>query len=128
MRNITTLAAVGLLACLGAGCTSTQITNLTPSRQPRNPNNLYVFEADWHSNQQSLRKDSIQPYVMIGTTAFPMQRVPMIKNRWETLVPIPPEESIVNYHFKFDYDYNSVPVRRSNSKQSQAFQLRVEDN
>lgn len=114
------------LALLAAGCTSTQITNLTPSRQARNPDNLYVFEVDWHSNQQSIRKESIQPYVVIGEKAFPMQRTPMIKNRWETLVPLPAGESLVNYHYKFDYDYNSIPVRRSDSKRSQPFQLRVD--
>ncbi len=126
MRHFTQPILLGAVACLAAGCTSTQITNLTASRQPRNPNHLYSFEADWHSNQQSIRKDSIRGFVVIGTTAHPMQPVPLVPHRWETLVPIPAEQSAVNYHFKFDFDYNSVPVVRSDSKRTKSFQLQVE--
>jgi len=128
MRILPTLAGFGLLAFLVTGCTSTNISNLTPSRQPRNASNLYTFEAAWHSNQQSLRKETIQPYVVIGDKAYPMQRTAMATNRWETLVPVPLSESIVNYHYKFDFDYNSIPIRRSDSKLSQEFQLRIEGN
>lgn len=116
---------VALASLLLAGCTSTTITNLTPSRLPRNANGLYPFQAAWKSNQQSVRPESIKPYVMIGLDSYPMQPTPLVKNRWETLVPIPADKTVVNYRFKFDYDYNSIPVPRPNSKLSTPYQLQV---
>ena len=113
-----------LLPCLLAGCTTT-ITNLTPSRQVRNTTGLYPFEVAWESSQQSLRKESLKPYVVIGLESYPMQATPMIKNRWETLVPVLADKEIVNYHFKFDYEYNAIPVPRQNSKLSRPYQLQI---
>ena len=113
-----------LLPCLLAGCTTT-ISNLTPTRQARNTTGLYPFEVAWQSSQQSLRKESIKPYVMIGMESYPMQPTPIIKNRWETLVPIPAGKDIVNYRFKFDYEYNAIPVPRQNSKMSPSYQLQI---
>jgi hypothetical protein len=116
---------VALVALLLAGCTSTTITNLTPSRLPRNANGLYPFQAAWKSNQQSLRQESIKPYVVIGLDSYPMQPTPLVKNRWETLVPVPADKTVVNYRFKFDYEYNSIPIPRPNSKLSTPYQLQV---
>ena len=114
------------IATLLAGCTSTSITNLTPSRYPRNPNGLYPFHVELKSNQQSLRRESIKPFVVIGMDAYPMQPTAMMKHRWETLVPVAADKPVVNYKFKFDYDYNSIPIRRPNSKMSQPFQLHIQ--
>ena len=36
-----------------------------------------------------------------------MRPVPMVQNRWEGFVPVPPNENGVNYRFKFDYLYNN---------------------
>jgi hypothetical protein len=116
---------VALVALLLAGCTSTTITNLTPSRVPRNANGLYPFQAAWKSNQQSLRQESIKPYVVIGLDSYPMQPTPLVKKRWETLVPVPADKTVVNYRFKFDYEYNSIPIPRPNSKLSTPYQLQV---
>lgn len=114
------------LSTLFAGCTSTTITNLTPSRYPKNPNGLYPFHVEWRSNQQSLRKESLKPYVVIGMESYPMQPTPLLKNRWETLIPVPSDKPVVNYRFKFDYEYKSIPVRRPNSKLSQPYQLQIQ--
>src|SRR5437870_2758824 len=91
-----------LLPWLVAGCTSIKITNLTPRQLSRRANGLYPFEVVWHSNQQSLREDSIRAAVVIGDEFYPMQPVPVVKNRWETLVPVPADETLVHYHYKFD--------------------------
>ena len=57
-----------LLLTLISGCaTSTSVTNLTPTKAKRTPNNLYLIEYEWRSNQQSMRADSITPYVVVGT-------------------------------------------------------------
>ena len=66
-----------------AGCSTTSFTRLTPSAQPRNANNLYPVEVIFTSQQQSLRWDSIQPYVLVNGQPLPLRPVPVVKNRWE---------------------------------------------
>ena len=117
------LPLLGLLLAVG-GCTTT-ITNLTPSQQPRNATGLYPFAVAWESSQQSLRKDTLKACVMVGLDTYPMQPAPMVKNRWETLVAVPADKDIVHYRFKFDYDYLSIPARKSNSRLSTPYQLKI---
>src|SRR6185436_16361482 len=62
-----------LLPLLLVGCGTTAITNLTPSRLPRKDNGQYAFGVEWASRQQSLIKDSIKPYVIIGLDQYPME-------------------------------------------------------
>ena len=38
---------------------------------------------------------------------YPMRQVPIMENRWEGFVPVPPGENSVSYRFKFDYLYNN---------------------
>ena len=117
------LLTVSLTGCVSL--TNVSITNLTPSHVTRSDNGLYPFEAVWHSNQQSVRKDSIRAYVVIDMNFYPMQPTPIVKNRWETLVPIPAEMKHLSYHYKFDYEYNSIPTPQSNSKLSPSYQLEI---
>jgi len=65
----------------------------------------------------------MKAYVVIGLDRYPMQRVAMLTNRWETLVPIPADKDVVTYQFKFDYDYRGIPARQSDSKTSKYYQL-----
>jgi hypothetical protein len=113
-----------MLPWLIAGC-STTLTNLTPSQYPRNASGVYHFEAAWQSNEQNLVTDSIKPYVVIGLEAYPMLPVGVVRNRWETLVPIPADKEFVNYRYKFDYEYRTIPVHRANSKLSPSYQLQI---
>ena len=78
-----------------AGCTTASFTRLTPNAQPRNANNLYPVEVVFDSHQQSLRWDSIQPYVLVNGQPLPLRSVPVVKNRWEGLVPVPPSATAV---------------------------------
>ena len=114
-----------ILPVLMAGCTAPSIVNLTPGRLPRKDNGLYSFEALWESRQQSLVKESMKAYVVVGFDQYEMQRVPMLTNRWETLVPISADKNVVNYHFKFDYEYRAIPQHRSDSKTSKPYQLLI---
>jgi hypothetical protein len=115
---------LGLIPMLLAGC-STTITNLTPSQLNRNTTGLYPFEVAWDSNEQCVVKDSIKPYVYVEWQSFPMQPTPRLRNRWEALVPVPANAEYVNYHFKFDYQYRTIPEVRSNSINSQPYQLHI---
>jgi hypothetical protein len=114
-----------LLPLLLVGCGTTAIVNLTPSRLPRKDNGQYPFGVEWASRQQSLIKDSIQAYVVIGLDQYPMQRTPLLTNRWETLVPIAADKDSVIYRYKFDYEYQSFAARQRDSKLSKVYQLFV---
>jgi hypothetical protein len=108
---------------LFAGCGTTAITNLTPGRLPRKDNGQYAFGVEWASRQQSLIKDSIKAYVVIGLDQYPMQRTPLLTNRWETLVPIAGDKDSVIYRYKFDFEYQGFSARQSDSKLSKIYQL-----
>jgi hypothetical protein len=111
-----------------AGCTTATFTRLTPGEQPRNANNLYPVEVAFDSTQQSLREDSIQPSVLVNGQVLPMRPVPLVKDRWEGLVPVPPGVSTVNYRFKFDYRYNHFGTApQPNSVSSKIYTLKVID-
>lgn len=125
--SLTKVWSLLCLAVLLAGCKSIQLTNLTPRRLPRNADGLYPFEAVWRSRQQALREDSTQAAVVLGEQVYPMQPVPLVKHRWETLVPVPASKRFVYYHYKFDFEYYGFPVARSNSHRSQTYQLEIVD-
>ena len=122
MKNLFLLL---LTPFLFVGCST--ITNLTPSQQPRNATGLYPVEAKWDSRQQSIRPQSIKPSVMVGLQSYPMQKTPLMKNRWETLVPVPADKNSIIYQFKFDYEYNSIPQPLPDSKLSREYKLDIVD-
>lgn len=109
-----------------AGCAS--FTNLTPQRQARNANNLYPVEVAFTSRQQSLRWDSIQPFVNVGTELYPMRPTLMMSNRWEGLVPIPPGKNSVTYRYKFEFKYNVLGSQpKDDSLISPKYTLQITD-
>jgi hypothetical protein len=111
-----------------AGCATGAFTRLTPNVQPRNADNLYPVETAFDSQQQSLRWDSIKAYVVVNGQPSPMRKVPLVKNRWEGLVPLPPGANSVSYRFKFDYLYNNFgTVPQPNSVTSKVYTLKVVD-
>jgi len=89
------------------GCAST-FTNLTPLEQPRNANNQYPVEVAFNSQQQSLRWDSIHPYVLANGQLYDMRPTPLMTNRWEGFVPALPGAGEVTYRYKFQYLYDQV--------------------
>ena len=126
VNRLTVAGVVVLLLLLaGAGCMTRRITNMTPRQTTRTPDGLCLFEARWDSNQRAIREDSFTPYVVVGTEFHPMQRTLLTSNRWEAWVPLPADRQFVNYHFKFDYQYNSIPRPRPDSRISPTYQLEV---
>jgi hypothetical protein len=110
-----------------AGCSAT-FTRLTPLQQPRNPDNLYHVEVAFHSSQQSMRWDSLKPYVMVNGQLYDMHAVPMVQNRWEGYIRVPPETNAINFRFKFDYLYNNFGTPpQPDSASSPNYTLRVKD-
>ena len=124
MKNMMFCALLALIC----GCvTSTTVDNLTPTRAKRTPNNLYLIEYEWRSNQQSMRADSITPYVVTGTSVYPMRRIPRMKNRWEAYVPVPKSQDSLTYHIKVDYEYNDFGKRGKGSIKTQEYKLNIEE-
>lgn len=110
---------------LATGCLSTRITNLTPRQVTLPADGLVRFEARWDSNQRAIREDSFRPYVVVGGEKHPLQRTLLTSNRWEVLVPVPPDRRFVNYHFKFDYEIQGFGKRRPDSRLSAGYQLEI---
>ena len=125
LRILQQVAAMALLI-LFCGCTST-ITNLTPSQHPRNANNLYPFEVTFDTKEKTVRKNTIKPYVMIGTQLYPMEPAPVLKNRWEAQVPVPANTNYVYYRYKFLYGYDRIGAPGESSRLSPTYQLEIVD-
>ena len=118
--------ALLLLPALLAGC-ATSITNLTPSRLPRDPSGYYRVEAQWQSRRQVIRPDSFKPLVVLGFETYPMRPVPVVKDRWEGYLPVPADKATVLYHYKFDFLDNGFGRPRANSLMSPDYQLKIVD-
>lgn len=115
-----------LVPLLLAGCAT--FTNLTPQQQARNANNFYPVEVAFNTRQQSLRWDSIQPFVNVGTEFYPMRPTSLMSNRWEGLVPVPAGKNLVHYRYKFDFKYNAVgKPPQGDSTLSREYTLRILD-
>ena len=118
------LLSVSLLVL--AGC-ATQLTNLTPQQQIRDTNNTYRVEVAFNTRQQTLRWQSIQPKIVVGTESYDMRPTPFMTNRWEGLLPVPPGTNIVHYHYKFDFKYNQMGNPGNDNAVSQEYTLRILD-
>jgi hypothetical protein len=118
------LLALLLLPLLFTGCNAT-LTNLTPQQQTRSTNNLYTVEVAMASKQQALRWNSIKPLVVVGSETYEMRQTPLMSNRWEAVIPVAPEKERVTYHYKFDFDYNSLGQPRPDSAISPTYTLRI---
>ena len=112
------------LSLLLAGC-ATQLTNLTPQQQVRTTNNLYAVEVAFDSRQQTIRWQSIQPKIVVGAQFYDMHPTPLMTNRWEGFIPVPPGTSSVNYRYKFDYRYNRMGKPGNETAVSKEYTLRI---
>ena len=125
MRSLILMFFWVLIAGLLSGCSS--ITNLTPSSLPRNSQGLYPVEAAWSTSRQAIKPSTIRPSVIVDSEAYVMEPVPVVKNRWQVLVPVQPDADMLNYRFKFDYRVKSMPQAYPESKLSKPFQLQIVD-
>lgn len=125
MRSFAWIALIFGLAL--SGCTTSSVTSLTTSRQPRNASGVYPIEFVWDSNQQTLIESSIKPYVIINHDSYPMRPALDIKNRWETVVPIPADKNYITYKFKVDYLYRSFGKPQKDSRLTASYRLDIVD-
>jgi hypothetical protein len=122
------LTPVLLLGLLLSGCASSTITRLTPRQTSRSADGLYPIEAVLYSDQQSLRWDTIEASVLVGSQTYPMHMTPLMTNRWETLIPIPAGTDTIEYRIQLDYFYNAwgVPPQET-TMTSRTYKLKILD-
>ena len=113
-----------LLALLLAGCAS-QLTNLTPQHQRRNPDNQYLVEVSFNTRQETVRWQSMRPQIVVGSEFYPMRATPLMTNRWEGLLPVPRGVSQVKYHYKFDFEYNKLGKPGNDTALSHEYLLHI---
>ena len=114
------------LSLLMAGC-ATQLTNLTPLQQPRDTNNLYRVEVAFNSRQQTIRWQSIQPKIIVGRESYEMRPTPYMTNRWEGLIPVPKDTSLIHYRYRLDFRYNRMGPPGNDNAISREYTLRIID-
>lgn len=125
LKKITLFLPVVLLL---AGCTAGKFTRLTANQQFRNPSGVYTVEFEFNSARQSLRWDSIRPFIVADGHVYPMRQVPMVKSRWEGEIPVPAGVNMVKYRFKIDYLSNTLGARpQPASEASQNYTLEIVD-
>ena len=127
MTRQTSILIILLTVLLLGGCARATLTNLTVNSQPRDANGLYRVEIIWEDTANSVRHETVQPVVLVGTNAFPMQRTALVSNRWETLLPVADDAQGVTYRIRVDWKFNAIPVPEANSKMSKSFQLQIKD-
>ncbi len=113
-------------AFLAAGCSS-RVSNLTPTTAPRESSGLHHFETEWTSNQRTrnLRQADIRAFVVVDQRLYPMQRIPLMTNRWEADVPLPEGKNPVFYHFKWEYSTAGFGRDHPNSIRSPEYRLEL---
>ena len=86
---------------------------------------MYRIEYQWDTTEQTIRSDSIHPFVLIGFDSYEMQSTLKMTNRWEALVPVPPDKNVITYRFKVDYEINEFGKIGKASKTSPEYKLYI---
>jgi hypothetical protein len=105
------------------GCSS--ITNLTPSTTPRAATGYYRVEAMWRTDRKVVRPNSFKPLVVVDFQTYPMQPVPLVKDRWEAYIPVAPDQDFVRFHYKFDFMDDAFGKPKADSLNSASYQFSV---
>ena len=126
MRKCLYLLPLATLVLL-TGCTGT-LTNLSANYQIRRADGLYPVAVMFDTRQQSLRWETLKPSVVSGREVYPMRPMPLMSNRWETLLPVPAGVNEIKYRYKIDWQYNAIPDPRTDSMLSKPQTLRILDH
>jgi hypothetical protein len=116
-----------IVPLLFAGCANV-MTNLTPQQQTRTKDNAYQVSVALSSQQHTLLWNSIRPQVLVGTYAYEMRPTPLMTNRWEGLVPVPPGVNTIHYRYKLDYETARFGKPKASTMTSREYTLRINEN
>ena len=56
-----------------------------------------------------------------------MRPTPLMTNRWEGLIPVPPGTSLIHYRYKFDFQYNKMGKPGNDTRPFPEYTLRILD-
>lgn len=118
------LLLLPLLLVLLPGC-AVKLTNLTPSVLPRSAAGYYPFEVAVTSQEKAVKWDTLEAFVRIGEDSYPMQRTPLLTNRWEALVPLPAETQAIEYRYEFRFQKAAMGGPAPASAESPSYKLRL---
>jgi len=119
--------ALALVVVVG-GCATMSvntITNLTPSRLPRNDDGQYWLSVKFDSRQRTMLRDTLRALVIVGEDVYELAQVPLTNDRWETLVPVPADQTVVEYFFRFEFDYKAMSAPRFTVIDSKSYRLTI---
>ena len=54
-----------------------------------------------------------------------MRPTPLMTNRWEGLIPVPPGTSEIRYRYKLDFDYNRMGKPGADTALSREYTLHI---
>jgi hypothetical protein len=114
-----------------AGCATrplnNTLTNLAASQQDRNRDNAYQVSVALSSQQHTLLWKSIRSQAIVGNRAYELRPTPLMTNRWEGVIAVPPGVNTVKYRYKLDYDTASFGKPKASSLLSREYTLRILD-
>jgi hypothetical protein len=114
-----------LLAALGLGCAGSRNTNLTPRSPAPSTDATYLFETTFRTHRRGVQPEHVKAWVVVGLNLYPMQAVPNTENRFEALLPLPTDRSVLRYRYKFEFTYPGVLDNKINSTMSPEYELQL---
>jgi len=84
-------------------------------------------EVAMSTRQGTIRWDSIEASIMVGTNRYPMRSTPLMTNRWEGLVPVPAYTNQALYRYRLDFLYNDFGGAKRDSALSDQYRLLILD-
>ena len=80
-----------------------------------------------NTRRGTLRWDSIEGKILVGTNSYPMRSTIMMSNRWEGFVPVSADTNEVFYRYKLEFLYNDFGGPKPDSILSEQYRLLVLD-
>jgi len=98
---------------------------LTPRSATPSPDANYMFETTFRTHRRGVQPENVKAWVVVGLNLYPMQPVPNTENRFEALLPLPTDRSVLRYRYKFQFTYPGVLDNKINSTMSPEYELQM---
>ena len=104
-------AALGALAALAlAGCATSTVTNMTPSKLVANPSQTYTITARVKPSASNVIPGSQTVRIVIDNKAYKMTQTPNIENVYEFDYKAPAGLAEIRYYFLVDYSVSNSGI------------------
>lgn len=113
-----------VLAALLSGC-ATSIQNLTSTRIPENPSNIYTISMTVENRDGAVVRDSFRPKIVIDGESYPMEPSDMDPMTFNFDYQMPRGRSQAAYYFIVEYDVQRTGVPRTRTMVSDLYNLQL---